>query len=152
LSVRPDEEDVRVGAAGYGDALALEVGDLGDAGVLAGDERRPFGPRIDVDRLDRVAVDLGDERRRARRRAEIDRAGVEELECLVRAERLHPSDGDAVLLECLLQEALLLEHEADRIVGREIEPDLLDLRPRCVRYEERRQEHGAGQRDEASTR
>ena len=88
---RADQEDVRVGAAGDGDALALQVGDLGDARVLAGDERRPFRARIGVDRLDRVAVDPREKGRGARRGAEIDGAGVEELQRLVGAERLHPA-------------------------------------------------------------
>jgi hypothetical protein len=48
FSVRPAEqrahqEDVRIGAARHRDALALEVGDLGDLGILAGDQRGPFG-------------------------------------------------------------------------------------------------------------
>src|SRR3712207_9188425 len=66
--------------------------------------RSPFRPGIDVDRLDRVAVDLADEGGRARRRAEIQGARIEEFERLVGAERLHPAHGDAVLLQSLLQE------------------------------------------------
>ena len=122
------EEDVRIGAAGHGDALALQVLDLGDAGVLAGHERRPFGAGIDVDRLDRVAVDLADQGGGAGGGAEIDRARIEEFERLVGAERLYPADLDAVLFELLLQEALVLQDEADRVVGGVIDADFLHLR------------------------
>ena len=124
---RAHQEDVRIGAARHRDALALEVLDLGDRGVLARHQRGPFRARIDVDRLDRIAVDLGDQRRRARGRAEIDRAGVEEFQRLVGAERLHPADRDAVLGEFLLEQALLLEHHRDRIVGRPVDADFLRL-------------------------
>ena len=119
------QEDVRIGAAGDRDALALEVLDLGDAGILAGDQRRPFGARIDVDRLDRVAVDLADQGRGAGRGAEIERAGIEEFERLVGAEGLDPAHRDAVLRERLLEDALVLEDEADRVVGGVVDADLL---------------------------
>ena len=123
---RAHQEDVRIGAARHRDALALEVGDACDLGILGRDQRGPFGPRIDIDRLDRVAVDLGDQRRRARGRAEIDRAGVEEFQRLVGAGRLHPDDADAVLGEFLFQQALLLEDHRDRIVGRPVDADFLE--------------------------
>ena len=76
---------MRIGAARHRDALALEVGDGLDRAVPHGDQRRPFGARIDVDRLDRIAVDLADQRGGAGGRAEIERAGVEELQRLVGA-------------------------------------------------------------------
>ena len=107
--------------------LPLRSSILAIVRVLAGDQRGPFRPRIDVDRLDRIAVDLGDQRRRARGRAEVDRAGVEEFQRLVGAERLHPADADAVLGEFLLQQALFLEHHRDRIVGRPVDADFLGL-------------------------
>ncbi len=139
------EEDVRIGAAGDGDALALEVLDLGDARVLAGDEGRPFGPRIDVDRLDRVAVDLADQRRGAGRRAEIERAGIEEFERLVGAERLHPAHRDAVLGELALEDALVLEDEADRVIGGIVDAEFLHLRGRVRVASERRRGDGGGE-------
>ncbi len=123
LLQRAHQEDVRIGAAGDGDALALEVLDLLDRRVLAGDERGPFRLRIDIDRLDRIAVDLADQRRCAGRRAEVDRAGVEELQRLVGAERLHPADADAVLGELLFEQAFLLEHHRHRVVGRPVDVD-----------------------------
>ena len=107
---RAHQEDVRIGSAGHRDALALEVEDRGDPGILARHQRGPFGPRIDIDRLDRVAVDPGDQRGRACGRSEIDRAGVEEFERLVGTGRLHPDDADAVFGEFLLQQSLLLEN------------------------------------------
>ena len=125
IEQRAHQEDVRIGAAGHRDALALEVGDGGDLGILGRDQRGPFRARIDIDRLDRIAVDLGDQRRGARGRAEIDRAGVEEFERLVGAGRLHPDDGDAVLGEFLFQQALLLEDHRHRIVGRPVDMDFL---------------------------
>ena len=70
---RADEKDVRIGAARHRDALAFQVLDLRDQGVLAGDERGPLRAREHIDRLDRIAVDLGDQRRRTRGRAEVDR-------------------------------------------------------------------------------
>ena len=124
---RAHQEDVRVGAAGHRDPLALEILDLGDLRILGGDQRGPLRPRIDIDRLDRIAVDLGEQRRRARGRAEVDRAGVEELQRLVGAERLHPADADAVLGEFLFQQALVLEHHGDRVVGRPVDADFLRL-------------------------
>ena len=60
---RTHQENVRIGTARHRDALALEVGDSSDPGVLGGDQRGPFGARIDINRLDRVAVDLGNQRR-----------------------------------------------------------------------------------------
>ena len=123
---RAHQEDVRIGAARHRDALALEIGDRCDLGILARHQRGPFGPRIDIDRLDRVAVDLGDQRRRARGRAEIDRAGVEEFERLVGAGRLHPDDADAVLGEFLFQKPLLLEDHRHRIVGRPVDANFLE--------------------------
>src|SRR5262249_38229983 len=68
------QEDMRVGAAGYRYALALEVGDRRDRAVLAGHQRGPFGAGIDVDRLDRIAIDPADKRGRTGSRAEIERA------------------------------------------------------------------------------
>ena len=123
----PHQEDVRIGAAGDCDPLALELRDRRDRGVLAGDERRPLGPRIDVDRLDRIAVDLAHEGGGAGGRAEIDRVGAEEFQRLVRAERLHPADLDAVLGEFLLEQALILEHHRDRVVGRPVDADFARL-------------------------
>ena len=123
---RAHQEDVRIGAAGHRDALALEVGDRCDLGILGRHQRGPFGTRIDIDRLDRVAVDLGDQRRRARGRAEIDRAGIEEFERLVGTGRLHPDDADAVLGEFLFQQSLLLEDHRDRIIGRPVDMDFLE--------------------------
>ena len=123
---RAHQEDVRIGAARHRDALALEVGDARDLGILAGHQRGPFGARIDIDRLDRIAVDLGDQRRGARARAEIDRAGVEEFQRLVGARRLHPDDADAVLGEFLFQQSLLLEDHRHRIVGRPVDTDFLE--------------------------
>jgi hypothetical protein len=122
---RAHQEDVRVGAARNRDALALEVLDLGDRAVLAGDERGPLGARVDVDGLDGVAVDPADERRRAGSRAEVDGAGVEELERLVGAERLDPAHADAVLRKLLLEEALVLQEKPDGIVGGVVDADLL---------------------------
>ena len=128
LGERTHEEDVRVGAARHRDALALEVGDGLDRAVALGHQRRPFGARIDVDRLDRVAVDLADQRGGAGRRSEIERTRVEEFERLVGAGRQHPADGDAILLELLLEQALVLQHEADGIVGRPVDANFLHLR------------------------
>jgi hypothetical protein len=134
---------VRVGATGDGDALALQILDLRDGRVLAGDERGPFRPRIDVDRLDRIAVDLGDERSRASARAKIDRAGVEELERLVGAERLHPADADAVLGEFFLEEAFVLQQHRHRIVGRPVDIDGLGLvRTEARGRQQANEEHG----------
>src|SRR5207253_7581365 len=64
------------------------------------------------------------QRRGAGGRADVDRAGIEEFERLVGAERLHPAHADAVLGERLLDQPLLLEDERERIVGREVEADL----------------------------
>ena len=124
---RAHQKDVRVGAACHRDALALEIGDLGDRRILARHKRRPLGAGIDVDRLDRVAVDLADEGGGAGRRAQVDRAGAEKFERLVGAERLHPHDGYAILAELLLQELFLLQHHRHRIIGRPVDADLLRL-------------------------
>jgi hypothetical protein len=123
---RTHQEDVRIGAAGHRDAFALEIRNACDLGVFAGHQRGPFGARIDIDRLDRVAVDFGDQRRRARGRSEIDRAGVEEFERLVGTGRLHPDDSNAVLGKFLFQQALLLEDHRHRIVGRPVDANFLE--------------------------
>src|ERR1017187_4444736 len=85
----------------------------------------PFRARKDIDRLDRVAVDLGDQRRGTRGGTEIDRSGVEELERLVGTGRLHPDDADAVLGEFLFEEPLLLQHHRPRIEGGQAEMNFL---------------------------
>ena len=144
---RADQEDVRIGAAGDRDALALEIGDRRDLGVLARHQRGPFGARIDIDRLDRVAVDLRHQRRRACGRAEIDRAGVEEFQRLVGPGRLHPDDIDAVLGEFLFQEPLLLEHHRHRIVGRPVDANFLQ----CIRRQGRARQPCRG-RDQQNQR
>ena len=122
---RAHQEDVRIGAARHRDALAFQIGDGCDPGILGRDQRGPFRTRINVDRLDRIAVDPGDQRRRARGRAEIDRAGIEELERLVGTGRLHPDDADAVLGEFLFQESVLLQDHRHRIVGRPVDVNFL---------------------------
>jgi hypothetical protein len=60
-------------------------------------------------------------------RAEIEGAGVEEFQRLVGAERLYPADLDPVLLQGLFEKTLVLEDEADRVVGGKIDLDLLHL-------------------------
>jgi len=140
---------VRIGAAHHGDFLALEIRNLGDGAVLGGDQRRPFRPRIDIDRLDRIAVDPGDEGGGAGGRPEIDRSGIEELQRVGRAVGLHPHDLDAVLGEFLLQDALVLEQHGDRVVGRPIDIDFLGVvsggkwRGGKKRERQRRGEQGA---------
>ena len=124
---RPHREDVRIGAAHHSHFLALEIGNLTDAAVLGGDEGGPFRPRIDVYRLDRIAVDPGDERGGAGGRTEIDGASVEKLQRIRRTVGLHPHDLDAVLGEFLLQVAFVLEQHRDRIVGRPVDVDLLGI-------------------------
>ncbi len=113
---RADEEDMRIGAAGHGDPLASEIRHGLDRRLLAGDERRPLRLRIDIHGLDGIAVDAADQGGGTRRGAEIEAAGIEELEGLVAAEAEHPAHRDAVLLEFHLEPALLLEHEAHRVV------------------------------------
>jgi len=124
---RAHRENVRIGAAHHRDFLALEVRDLVDGAVLGGDQRGPFGPRIDVDRLDRIAVDPGDEGGRAGGRSEVDRSGVEELERIGRAVGLHPNNFDAVLGELLLEEAFVLEQHRHRVIGRPVDVDFLGI-------------------------
>ena len=124
---RAYRENVRIGAAHHGNLLALEVGNLRDFRILRRHQRGPFRPRIDVDRLDRVAVDPGDERGRAGGRTEIDRSGVEELERIGRAVGLHPNDLDAVLGELLLQQAFILEQHRHRVIGRPVDVNFLGI-------------------------
>ncbi len=119
---RAHEEDVRIGAARHRDALALQIGHRLDR-VGLGDKRRPFRPGIDADALHRIAIDAGDERSRTGGRAEIQRAGIEKFQRLVGAQRLDPADGDAILLELLLDQAAILDEQADRIVGRVVDAD-----------------------------
>src|SRR5262249_45415404 len=124
---RAHREDVRISAAHHRDFLALKVRNLVDGARLGGDERRPFRPRIDVDRLDRIAVDSRDEGGGAGGRTEIDRSGVEELQRVARAVGLHPNHLDAVLGEFLLEEAFVLEQHRHRVVGRPIDVDFLGI-------------------------
>ena len=106
--------------------LPLRSATVAIFGILGRHQRGPFGARIDIDRLDRIAVDPGDQRRGARGRTEIDRSGVEELERLVGTGRLHPDDADAVLGEFLFQQSLLLQDHRHRIVGRPIDVNFLE--------------------------
>ena len=122
-----DQEDVRVGAAGHSDALALQVLDSVDRAVGLGDQRGPFRAGVDVDRADRVAIDTGDQGSCASGGSEIDGAGVEELQRLVRPLRLDPADLNLIRRERLLERALLFEDEADRIVGRPVDGDRIGL-------------------------
>src|SRR5262249_16889207 len=107
--------------------LALEALDLVDLAVLGGNERSPLRLRVDVDRLDRIAVDARDERGGAGARAEIDRASVEELQRVARRDRLHPAHRDAVLGQLPLHVALLLEQHRGRVVGRPVDADLFGV-------------------------
>ena len=120
-----NEEDVRVGATRHSDALALQIRNLRDLGIFAGHQRGPFGARIDVNRLDRIAVDLRDQRGRACGRSEVDRASIEKLKRLVRTRRLHPDDLDSVLLEFLFEQSLFFQDDGDRVVSRPIDSNLL---------------------------
>jgi len=52
---------------------------------------------------------------------------VEEFQRLVGAERQHPADLDAVGGQRFLQPALVLQHQADRIVIGIVEPEFVDL-------------------------
>ena len=124
---RTHQEDVRIGAARHRDALALEILDLVDRRILARYQSCPFRTRIDVDRFDRIAVDLAEESGGARRRAEIDRTGIQEFQRLVGAERLYPAHADAVFGEFLFQKRLLLKHHGDRIIGRPVDADFRRL-------------------------
>lgn len=42
IGQRPDQEDMRIGAMGDRDRLALQILDPGDPGVGAGHQSRPF--------------------------------------------------------------------------------------------------------------
>ena len=125
---RAHEEDVRIGAAGNRDPSALEIGDIGDLAVFAGDQRGPFGARENADGLDRIAVDLADQSGRAGGRANVERTGIEEFERLVGAGRKNPADVDLVLLEFLFEKLLLADDQRERIIGGVIDADFRDLR------------------------
>src|SRR5580700_7818194 len=80
---RPHQKDMRIGAARDRHTPALEILNLVDRGVLACDQGGPLRAGIDINRLDRIAVDPADERRGACSGAEVDRSGIEEFERLV---------------------------------------------------------------------
>ena len=134
------------------DALALEVGGLGDAAVLAGHQCRPFRTREYVDRLDRVAVDPGEQSRGPRRGPEIDGAAIKEFQRLVGAQRLGPAHLDALVLQGLFQETLVLEDQAHRVVGCPIEADLLDLRRLAVTRHQQKRRGAADDTQDGATR
>ena len=90
---RLEQEEVRVGALGGGDLLALEVRDRRDRRPLRDDDGGPLRLREDVDDLDRRAVGTSEERRGPRRRADVDRVRAQCLVGLVRAGRLDPVDA-----------------------------------------------------------
>lgn len=102
------EKDMRIGTTRRGDALARQVGHRLDGAVCTRHKCRSFWSAIDADGIVGIAVDPADQRGCVSRRAEIKRAGIEKLERLVGAKRLHPPDGDAIRLELLLEEPLLL--------------------------------------------
>src|SRR3546814_18173549 len=56
LAQRAQQEDVRVGAAGDRDALALKVADRPDGAVSAGNEGGPLRLGLAIDRIDRHAA------------------------------------------------------------------------------------------------
>src|SRR5262249_50359401 len=63
------------------------------------------------------------------------------------AHGLHPGDRDAVLGELLLEQALVLEQDRDRVVGRPIDPNVLGLVGSQERArKERDRERGGGER------
>ena len=121
---RAQQEDVRVGTLGGGDLLAPEVGDRCDRRVPAHHERGPLRPGVDVDAGERHFVGPGEQGGRPRGGREVAGAGGDVLHCLVGPGAEQPGDPDAVLFELVLQPALLLEHQADRVVAGVVDPDL----------------------------
>jgi len=120
LVERLQKEEVGVGADGHRDGLAAQVVDRVDAAAGQRREGRPLGLRVDVDDLDGRTVGARQERRGARGRAHVEGARTEPLVRLVRAERLGPRDCH-VVAEGLLEPALVLDDEAQRVVGREVD-------------------------------
>ncbi len=88
--------------------------------------------RVNVDRLDGVAVQPGEESRRAGRGAEIDGRCVQKLKGLVGPERLNPNDGDALFLEGFLEDFMVLEDKAQRIVRRVIDTNFGKSSRECI--------------------
>ena len=82
---RPDQEDMRVGATRDSDALTLQIRDCLDIQLFACNQRSPFRLGVDVDRFDRVAIDLCEQRCRTGGRSEVDRARVEKFQRFIRA-------------------------------------------------------------------
>ena len=111
------EQEVGVGALGDGNGLTLQVGDLGDARVLAGDERRPLGLRVEADDLDGGTVRAGQQRRRACGGADVDVAAAQRLVCLVRAGRLDPLHLLALGGQGGFEPTLLADNQRERVVG-----------------------------------
>ena len=111
------EQEVGVGTLGDGHALTPQVGDLGDARVLAGDERRPLGLRVEADDLDGGAARAGQQRRRARGGTDVDVAAAQRLVGLVRAGGLDPLNLLALGGQGGLEPALLADNQRERVVG-----------------------------------
>ncbi len=120
LVERLEQEEVRVGADGHGDVLALEVFDVVDVRSSRHREGGPVRLAVDVDRLDRRAVRAREQRRRAGRRTDVDRTREQGFVRLVRAGRLRPGDRDFAV-GGLFEPALVLDDQAERVVGREVD-------------------------------
>jgi hypothetical protein len=102
----------------HGNLLAGEVGDLGDAGTVAGDERFGFADQADdEDRLDgQIAAGGGGERAGAYI-ADVDRAGGDRRDDVSAGIEFAPVDGSA---ERLFIDAVGLRHLGgldDRLVA-----------------------------------
>ena len=118
---RLEQEEVRVGALGGGDLLALEVRDGGD--------RRAVGTTMAAHSgCEKMSMTwIGEPFERARSAAEPAVEPTSIASCaqgligLVRAGRLDPVDGHALVGEGRLEPALVLDDEAERVVGREVD-------------------------------
>jgi hypothetical protein len=93
----------------------------------SGQQRRPFGLRIDIDGLYGVAVDAREQCRRAGRGAEIDALAVQILDRLVGSLRQHPAHLDAVFGEAFLKPPFFLQHQADGVIVSVVDPHLFKL-------------------------
>eukprot|EP01022_Parablepharisma_sp_SALTPOND_P036530 TRINITY_DN997_c0_g1_i1.p2 TRINITY_DN997_c0_g1~~TRINITY_DN997_c0_g1_i1.p2 ORF type:complete len:956 (+),score=359.07 TRINITY_DN997_c0_g1_i1:4487-7354(+) len=139
------QEQVGIGPLGGGNLLALELGDGLDRRILGHGQRGPFGTRIDVDRLDRIAIGACQQGRQAGGAAEVDAVAVEVFEGAVAALAQDPLDLGALRLEIVFQPAELAQHQAGRRIGGVVETDDLG-RLGCARAQGRRTQHGRAER------
>src|SRR6202034_2075438 len=93
---RAQQEYVGICSACHRHFLSLEIFDFRDGRVFTNDQSGPFGTRVNIDSLDRIAVGFSDESRGPSRGPKVDALAVQKFQRFVAAETLCPLNRDAI--------------------------------------------------------